>query len=64
MGIVHYLLKNVELFPDKTAIIIAGTSLSYREITEQTRRLSYALSDIGVGKGTHIGILFNNSTEL
>ena len=63
MGIVHYLLKNVELFPDKTAIIIAGTSLSYREITEQTRRLSYALSDIGVGKGTHIGVLLNNSTE-
>jgi len=63
MGIVHYLLKNVELFPDKTAIIIVDTSFSYREITEQTRRLSYALSDIGVGKGTHIGILLNNSTE-
>ena len=63
MGIVHYLLKNVELFPDKTAIIFADTSLSYREITEQTRRLSYALSDIGVGKGTHIGILLNNSIE-
>jgi long-chain acyl-CoA synthetase len=63
MGIVHYLLKNVELFPDKTAIIFADTSLSYREITEQTRRLSYALSDVGVGKGTRICILLNNSTE-
>jgi len=63
MGIVHYLLKNVELFPDKTAIIFADTSLSYREITEQTRRLSYGLSDIGVGNETHIGILLNNSTE-
>ena len=63
MGIVHHLLKNVELFPDKTAIIIVDTSFSYREITEQARRLSYALSDIGVGKGTHIGILLNNSIE-
>jgi acyl-CoA synthetase (AMP-forming)/AMP-acid ligase II len=63
MGIIHYLLKNVELFPDKTAIIIADTSFSYQEISEQTRRLSYALSDIGVGKGTHIGIFLNNSIE-
>jgi len=63
MGIVHYLLKNVELFPDKTAIIIADTSFSYQEISEQTRRLSYALSEIGVGKGTHIGIFLNNSIE-
>ena len=63
MGIAHYLLKNVELFPDKTAIIIADTSFSYQEISEQTRRLSYALSDIGVGKGTHIGVFLNNSIE-
>jgi len=63
MGIVHYLLKNVEFFPDKTAIIIADTSFSYQEIAEKTRRLSYALSDIGVGKGTHIGIFLNNSIE-
>ena len=63
MGIIHYLLKNVESYPDKTAIIFADSSLSYRDITEQTRRLSYALSDIGVRQGTHIGILLNNSIE-
>lgn len=63
MGIIHYLLKTAELFPDKTAIIFAEDALTYRDFTEQTRRLSYALSHIGVGKGTHIGILLNNSVE-
>ena len=63
MGIIHYLLKNAERFPDKTAIIFADTSLSYCEFAEKTRRLSGALSEIGVRQGTHIGLLLNNSIE-
>jgi len=63
MGIIHYLLENAERFPDKTAVIFDDVPISYREFAEKTRRLSGALSEIGLGKGSHIGLLLNNSVE-
>jgi len=63
MGIIHYLLKNKEQFPDKTAIIFDNAPLTYCELAEKTRRLSSAFSEIGVREGTHIGLLLNDSIE-
>jgi len=63
MVIIQYLLKNTERFPEKAAIIFADNALSYRDFTEQTRRVSGALREAGVGEGTHIGLIQNNSVE-
>ena len=63
MSVIHYILKNSARFPDKTAIIFADKALNYFEFAEQTRRVSGALSEIGVAKGTHIGLILNNSVE-
>ncbi len=63
MSIIQYLLRNTERSPEKTAIIFADNALKYRDFTEQTRRVSGALSKAGVGEGTHIGLIQNNSVE-
>ena len=63
MNIIHYLLENTERFPEKPAIIFEDTVLTYSDLSEKTRRLSYALKDIGVEVGTKIGIILNNGVE-
>ena len=63
MKIIHYLLENTRKNPDKTAVICGESALTYSEFTENVRRLSCALSELGVRSGTHIGLLLHSSVE-
>ena len=63
MGIIQHILINAARFPNKTALVLEDRSLSYSDCIEHTRKLSGALSAIGVDEGTHIGLLLNNSVE-
>lgn len=63
MNIIELIIKNAERFPDKPAIILDEHTLTYKNLVEETRKLSYAFRKLGVGQGTFIGLLLNNSTE-
>ena len=63
MGIIRYILKNAERFPDKAAVVLDQEMLTYSQCVERTRKVSGALSELGIGDGTHVGLLASNSLE-
>ena len=63
MAIIEHLLNNAARFPDKAALILGDQVLSYGDCVESTRKLSGALSAIGINQGARIGLLLNNSIE-
>ena len=63
MGIIHYILNNAAHFPDKTALVLDNQTLTNAQVVERTRKVSGALSLLGVGDGVHVGLLLGNSLE-
>jgi long-chain acyl-CoA synthetase len=63
MNIIESILKNAKRFPDKPAVIFGEDVLSYKDLVEQIRKVSYTFNRLGVGKGTFMGLLLTNSTE-
>ena len=63
MNIIELIVKNAERFPDKSAIVFDDEALTYRDLVDQVRKLSYAFNKLGVKRGTFIGLLLNNSIE-
>jgi len=55
--------KNVKNTPDKIAIISKDTELTYKELYQNVKTLSYHFNQIGIKKNTHIAIFENNSIE-
>jgi len=51
--------------PDRPAVIMgsAGSTLTYRELDNRSRKLASYLSANGIGKGDHIGIMMSNSED-
>jgi len=60
MNIIELILKNTKRFPDKPAIIFDDSILTYQDLVERTRRVSYSFKSVGIGNGTFIGLLLNN----
>lgn len=56
-------LRNVELFPDKPAVVDGSRRLTYSQLNERANRLYWALRERGVGKGDRVAILSYNSAE-
>lgn len=63
MNIIELILKNAKSYPEKPAIVFDDYILTYADLIEQTRKLSYAFNKLGVRQGTFIGLLLNNSAE-
>lgn len=48
-------------YPDKTAVIFGGRSLTYRELEAESNRVANALRDLGVEKYDRVAILAHNT---
>ena len=55
--------RNLELNPDKTALIEGDRRYTFREFADRTRRMGNALLDLGLVKGDRAAILGHNSIE-
>ncbi len=53
----------VDAVPDRTALIVGDTTLTYRELDRQANRLAHRFLADGYGRGDHIGIHGVNSAE-
>lgn len=49
--------------PDKPAIIMAGTgeTVTYRELTDRSRRLAQLFYDVGLRPGDHVAVFMENN---
>ncbi len=52
------ILRNANKFPEKTAVVSDGVSMSYRVLNERVNRLANALTKKGLKKGGRIGASF------
>lgn len=55
--------RSAERYPDRAAIVTLDQRITYRELVELSDRYARALVALGVGKGTHVGLLMENRPE-
>jgi acyl-CoA synthetase (AMP-forming)/AMP-acid ligase II len=53
----------VDTVPDRIALVVGSTRLTFAELDERTNRLAHALADLGIGPGDHVGIYLYNDAE-
>ncbi len=56
----HYLEESTKNFPDNTALIFQGFTLTFKELNEMVARFAAALKGFGVKKGHSVAILLPN----
>ncbi|ADV65790.1 long-chain-fatty-acid--CoA ligase [Deinococcus maricopensis] len=59
----HNLDVSAARYPEKTALHFYGREVTYRELLEQTARLSGQLQRAGVGRGDRVLVWFQNSPQ-
>ncbi|MBF6353166.1 acyl-CoA synthetase [Nocardia higoensis] len=57
------LRRSAQRYPDRTAIADSGRRLTYREFDAVVNRVSHALLEQGIGKGTAVALLSRNSSQ-
>ncbi len=57
------LVKNAEIYPDKTAFVFKDRRYTFKEINERVNSLISAIFRMGVKKGDHVGILAYNCPQ-
>jgi len=50
-------------FPDCVAYDFMGKEFTYRDVMDQVNRMARGLQDLGVGKGSHVGIFMPNCPQ-
>src|SRR5271170_1124882 len=55
-----FLARAAEIYPDQTAIIHGGRSLTYREFFARARRLASALARRGIKRGDTVAVVLPN----
>ena len=61
-NLVAFLDESARTFPDRTAIVdVDGSSLTYRQLNEQSARLAGTLAARGIRPGDRVGILLPKS---
>ncbi|PAV27728.1 o-succinylbenzoate--CoA ligase [Virgibacillus profundi] len=61
----HWLTKQADLAPDKTAIELDnGHCLTFRQLKDQSQSFAKKLAQAGITKGTHVGILAKNEIPM
>jgi acyl-CoA synthetase (AMP-forming)/AMP-acid ligase II len=53
----------VDAVPDREVVVSPARRLTYRELDDRANRLANALSDLGIGRGHHIGLQLLNGSE-
>ncbi|MBN2333604.1 MAG: long-chain-fatty-acid--CoA ligase [Deltaproteobacteria bacterium] len=59
----NMLRRNVELNPEKIALIEGKRSYTFREFADRSQRMGNALLNLGLAKGDRVAILSKNSIE-
>jgi long-chain acyl-CoA synthetase len=60
----HYLFQNIERYPDRTALIFAGRTTTYRQLGAQIDAFAAALTDqFGLQKGDRLAVMLPNSPQ-
>lgn len=57
------LTRTADLFPDKTALICAERSFTYKEFNSRVNRLAWTVTEMGLAKGDKMAILAKNCPE-
>lgn len=60
---IHFLQRTAEIFPDRVAVIHGETRRTWAETYARTRRLCSALRKRGVGRGSVVAMMLNNTPE-
>ena len=60
----HLFEEQVNQFPDKTAVVFKGDSLTYQQLNERSNQLAHTLRAYGVRDNTPVGLLTNKSLDL
>ena len=55
------LIMSARKYPDKTAIVSEGESITYKELLEDSLRIASVLVDIGVHRGDRVAVYMENS---
>jgi acyl-CoA synthetase (AMP-forming)/AMP-acid ligase II len=58
------LYRNADLYGDERAVVFAGRSLTWAELTERVARLANRLAAEGIGRGSRIAVLQRNGPEV
>ncbi len=53
----------VDLYPDRTALVVGDTRRTFAEIEDRSNRLAHHLRDAGINAGDHVGIYAYNGPE-
>jgi long-chain acyl-CoA synthetase len=56
--------RSVERFPDRTALIMMGKRISYRELSGLVNRFANALDDLGLKKGEKVALIMPNMPQM
>ena len=56
----QYLEKSAKNFPDRSALIFQGYSISFKELNEKVAKFTAVLKDFGIKKGDSVSILLPN----
>jgi len=59
----HFLESSAGRFPDKVALIHEQTRATYGDINIKANRIARALAGMGVGAGSRVAVILNNSLE-
>jgi amino acid adenylation domain-containing protein len=62
--IIQLFEDQVNLFPDKTAVVFKNRSLTYRQLNEKTNQLARVLRNSNVTSNVPVGILVDKSVEM
>jgi len=63
LGIHHLFERQVELFPDKTAVVFEDKQITYIELNNRANQLAHHLIDLGVETETLVGVYLEPSIE-
>lgn len=58
--ITGFLSESAQRFPDKTALIFQGYTLTFEELEDMVKRFAKALAEMGIKKGDRVAILLPN----
>ncbi|MBN2358850.1 MAG: long-chain fatty acid--CoA ligase [Deltaproteobacteria bacterium] len=63
VNIGHWVRKNAQIYPDKTAVKSLGRAFTYRELSDRMNRLANGLRGLGLARGDRVALLLLNGTE-
>src|ERR1700726_2573137 len=60
---VYSLGRASRYYPERTALVLGGTRVTFRELHDRVARIAAALSRLGLGAGDRLAVLLPNGPE-